>query len=56
MRRMNYQGQNLLAFSVNSLEIFDPNLSLALSDLVYYKFSVLLLASHSFNRKASRYS
>jgi hypothetical protein len=33
-----------------TLEIFDPNLSLALSDLVYYKFSVLLLASHSFKR------
>jgi hypothetical protein len=32
------------------LRIFDPNLSKTLSGLVYYKFSMLVLASHSFKR------
>lgn len=32
------------------LRIFDPNLSLALDGLVYYKFSMLVLASQSFKR------
>lgn len=32
------------------LNIFDPNLSLALSELRYYKFALLVAASHSFKR------
>lgn len=32
------------------LRIFDPNLSVALNGLVYYKFSMLVLASESFRR------